>query len=164
MSGDNPFEVSTSAIGDRSPRERDVMSAEVTTRTIEMLSQTRPWVQLIGVLLWIVTVILGIVSIVTIVLGFMARDANAVLVGMGIGYLIGTLIYWALAKSLTSYASRINALKASESVGDLEDALEAQKAFWRLAGIITVVTLLIYVVIFVVAISGAAFLGNAMRR
>jgi hypothetical protein len=164
MSGDNPFEVSTSAIGDRSPRERDVMSAEVTTRTIEMLSQTRPWVQLIGVLMWIATVILAICSIVMIVLSFMGPNPNPVVGGMGVIYLLVILVYWAFAKSLTSYASRINALKASESVADLEDALEAQKGFWRLAGIITVVFLLLYVVILVFAFSGAMFLGNAFRR
>jgi hypothetical protein len=164
MSGDNPFEVSTNAIGDRSPRERDVMTAEVTTRTIEMLSQTRPWVQLIGVLLWIGTVLLGIAGVVTIVLGVMAQNGNSVLIGTGVGYLIGTLIYRALAKALTTYASRINALKASESVSDLEDALEAQKAFWRLTGIITVAVLLLYVVILVVGAVAVVFLANGLRR
>ena len=161
MSGDNPFGVSKSAYGDRSESDRDTMVAEVTTRTIDMLNQTRPWVQLIGVLMWIGTVLLGVFGALSIFGALLTQNLAMILIA--VLYIIITLIYASLARSLTTYSGRISQLRVSEKVRDLEDALEAQKNFWRLAGIITLVTLLAYLVILVLVISGAAFLGNGFR-
>ena len=75
-----------------------------------------------------------------------------------------TLVYGALARSLTTYASRINTLNASEQVRDLEDALAAQKAFWRLAGIIMLVAIVVYVVSLGLMISGVLMIGTLPRH
>jgi amino acid transporter len=86
--------------------------------------------------------------------------------GLVIGLLYGfiTAVYWFMAKSLTGYAKRINALSASESVRDLEDALEAQKNFWKTVGIITLVTILIYIVAIVLMIAGVGIMQNMFQR
>ena len=159
MSNDNPFEVSLDSYGDRSGADRDASGAEVSNRSLEMLNQTRPWVQLIGVLLWIGTVLMAIAGLFGLFAAVIAGIGGAAMF-QGIFMLIFVLIYGTLAKSLTGYAKAINKLNASESVHDLEDALESQKTFWRLSGIITLVVLLIYLVMFLLMIAGIGFLDQ----
>ncbi|MBI1313216.1 hypothetical protein GC176_18140 [bacterium] len=161
MSGDNPFEVSADAYGDRSARDRDVITAEVSSRTIELLNQTRPWVSLMGVLLWIGTVLIAVGSIMALIGGLMAGQGGMIFIAAI--YIALGLAYGYLAKSLTGYAARINRLNASESVGDLEDAMECQKNFWRAVGIITLAGILLYIVIIAMVFAGFAFLGNFGR-
>lgn len=161
MSGDNPFEVSSDAYGDRSGYDRGVVTAEVSTRTIELLNQTRPWVSLMGVLLWIGTVLMGIGSVFVILGGLMAGQFGMFFIG-GL-YIVFTVVYGYLARSLTGYAGRINRLNASESVADLEDAIESQKNFWRTVGILTLVGIVLYIVFIAMMLAGFAFLGNLGR-
>ena len=162
MSGDNPFEVSSDAYGDRSGFDRGTVTAEVSTRTIELLNQTRPWVSLMGVLLWIGTVLMAIGSAFAVIAGLAAGQVGMVFIG-GL-YVVFTVVYGYLARSLTGYASRINRLNASERVEDLEDAIESQKNFWRTVGILTLVGIILYIGIIVMAFAGVAFLGNLGGR
>ena len=161
MSDENPFEVSADAYGDRSGFDRGTVTAEVSTRTIELLNQTRPWVSLIGVLAYIGTAL--------IVLGVLASAGMAVATGapamlmIAALYLIIGLIYGYIAKSLTGYAKRISRLNVSERVEDLEDALAAQKNFWKVIGIITLVVIIIYVGALLLMLAGVTFLGNLGR-
>jgi len=138
--------------------DRDASFAEVSRRTVEMLSQTRPWVRLIGVLLWIGVVFLVLGALFMVIAGVAAQGA-VIAVGLGLVYGVTAIIYGYFAKLLTAYAACISSLEASETVDDLEAALEVQKNFWRLAGIITVAFLLIYLFIIVFAILGAALMG-----
>ena len=163
MSNDNPFEVSSDSYGDRSGVDRDASTAEVSSRTIELLNQTRPWVQLIGVLMWIGVVFATIATIGLIGVALFAGGFGPGLF-MGVLYGFVTFVYWFMAKSLTGYAKRINNLNASESVRDLEDALEAQKNFWKTVGIITLVTILIYIVAIVLMIAGVGLMQNMFQR
>lgn len=161
MSSDNPFEVSSDSYNDRSGVDRDASSAEVSGRTIDMLKQTGPWVRLIGLLMWIGVVFMAIATIFIIGASVLAGAGPEGMIGglvMGVFYGFLTFVYWLMAKSLTGYSKRINALTASESVIDLEDAMEAQKTFWKTAGIVTAVTLIIYIVILVVMAAGFALL------
>jgi hypothetical protein len=163
MSNDNPFEVSSESYGDRSGVDRDTSSAEVSRRTIELLNQTRPWVQLIGVLTWIGVVIAALATIALVGLALAAGGIGPRLL-MGVLYGFITFIYWFIAKSLTGYASRINRLSASESVRDLEDALESQKNFWKTVGILTLVMILIYIVMIVLFFLGIGFMQNLFQQ
>lgn len=152
---DNPFEVTSDSYGDRSGTDRDASAAEVSRRTIDLLVQTKPWVRLIGVLMWI-GVVLAAIATAFLIAGAVFAGAEPGLLFMGLAYAFGTFVYWLMAKSLTGYAKKIDNLTRSESVADLEDAMEAQKVFWKTAGIITVVTLIIYIVILIAVAAGVA--------
>jgi len=161
VSDDNPFEVSSDAYGDRSGYDRGTVTAEVSTRTIELLNQTRPWVSLIGVLAWIATALLVLGVLAGVGMALAAGQPGMMLIS--VMYVIIALIYGYIAKSLTGYAKRISQLNISESVEDLEDALEAQKNFWKVAGIITLVVIIIYIGALLMMLAGVAFLGNFGR-
>ena len=163
MSGDNPFEVSPDGYGDRSGRDRGVVTAEVSTRTIELLNQTRPWVSLIGVVFWLITALYVIFALFAFVGVALAGQAAGAALVVAVVYGIVGLIYGYLAKSLTGYASRINRLNGSERVEDLEDAMEAQKNFWRLSGILLLVSIVLALVVIGLMFAGVAFLGNLGR-
>jgi amino acid transporter len=120
-------------------------------------------VQLIGVLMWIGVVIAAVVTVGLVGIALFAGGFGPGLF-MGILYGFFTFVYWFMAKSLTGYAKRINNLSASESVRDLEDALEAQKNFWKTVGIITLVTILIYIVLIVLMFAGVAFMQNIFQQ
>jgi hypothetical protein len=160
MSGDNPFEVSSESYGDRSPRDRDASVAEVSVRTLDMLNQTRPWVRFLSVLLWIGTVLVGVGSVIATIAALVSGGLEMLIIGPV--YLIMAIIYGFFAMYLTRYANRINALIASESVQDLEDALESQKSFWRLAGIIALLMIAFYILIIVLVVAGFAFIPSMM--
>lgn len=162
MSSDNPFEVSSQSYGDRSGADRDASAAEVSARTLEMLTQTRPWVRLMGVLLWIGVVLLALGTVATFFLALAAGGGGEMLI-IALVYIFMTVIYGMLARSLTTYASRITALGISERIRDLEDALEAQMNFWRLIGIITLVILIIYLVLILLMVAGVAVLPMFMN-
>jgi hypothetical protein len=112
---DNPFEVSAGSSGDRSGPDRGTVVAEVSARTVEILNQTRPWVLLMGILMWIGTVIAALATVFMVIMGLSTQQT--MLVVMSVVYVLVTLVYGVMASSLTTYASKINRLNSSESVG-----------------------------------------------
>ncbi len=162
MSGDNPFEVSPDGYGDRSGYDRGVVTAEVSTRTIELLNQTRPWVQLIGILLWIGTVIIAFVAVFGVIGAIMAGHAGGFFIAAI--QVVVLFVYGLLARSLTTYASHINRLNVSERIEDLEEAVASQKTFWKTVGIITVIYLIMIIVIVGLSLAGATFFMRWLER
>jgi hypothetical protein len=81
-------------------------------------------------------------------------------VGIMLVYLVMAGFQLPAALFLNRYASRIGTLVDSGSPEDLQQALAAQKSFWRYVGILTLVFICLYVVVIVVAIFAAtAFRG-----
>lgn len=162
MSSDNPFEVSPDGYGDRSGHDRGVVTAEVSTQTIELLNQTRPWVLLIGILLWIATVIVGVFSVIAIIGAILDQRADTLIIG--VIYVIAVLIYALMARSLTRYAGSISRLNMSERIVDLEEAIAAQKTFWKIMGIITLINLIIVLLVVLLAFAGATFFMRLIQQ
>jgi hypothetical protein len=76
---------------------------------------------------------------------------------MSIFYLIPAFLYLAAAYYLFTYSQKIRAFLRGRSTRDLEVALVAQKSFWKLVGIVTAITLVLYllaIVVFVVGMAG----------
>jgi hypothetical protein len=68
------------------------------------------------------------------------------------------VLYFLPALLLFRYASRINDLWTNRSVRALEDALEAQKSFWKFVGILMLVVIVLYLLVIVFA-----FMAGAMH-
>ncbi len=133
----------------------------VTTRTVEMLAQTKPWVRFLSILGFI-SAGLMVVGGLFLVLGS-AVAGNAQLIVLGVVYPLMGLLYIVPSMHLYRYASRIGDLLYSRSSQNLEDALEAQKSFWRFMGILCAIVLALYAVIIVFFILGG-FLSGALSR
>jgi len=137
----------------------------VSPSIVELLRQTKPWVRLLAVL--------GFIGIGLMLLGSFAMLALGSTLGKGlpIGFGFGMMLAYMLMAGiqlpavlfLNRYASRIASLVNSNSPSDLEEALAAQKSFWRYIGILTLILLCLYaLIIVVVIIAGVAGFAGKM--
>ena len=62
---------------------------------------------------------------------------------------LAAVIYLLPSLRLLKYANAIARLELAPDSASLEGALEQQRAFWRLVGVITIVSLLLYGLLFV---------------
>jgi hypothetical protein len=131
-----------------------------TPRAMEMLRQTKPWVRFLAIMGFIITGFVVLAALVMLILGLggMASGGRGGGAAAGVGVLMALLyvlvaaLYFFPSMFLNRYASHINALLSNRREDTLEAALAAQKAFWRLVGIIVLVVVCIYVGIIVIAI------------
>lgn len=157
--GVNPYQSPASAADDRmgdSPRGTE-RADRVSWRAVDMLRQTRPWVRLISILLFLggaISLLMGALAGIAVLGGAMRGDHVAA-VGAVAVYLVIGIVYIAPAIYLFRYASRIVLLEQFASFSNLEKALSAQKSFWRFVGIASLAVIGLYIV----AIAGVALLA-----
>ena len=134
----------------------------VTPLMVEHLRATKPWVRLISVVMFISV---GLMWLGGVAMMFMSsamgmRDSGFVGPVVGIIYIILGGLYIFPAYFLHQYASSINHLVQGGGDSAMENALGSQKSFWRFVGILTLVIISLYALIFLFAIFGAM---SAMR-
>jgi hypothetical protein len=123
-----------------------------TARTFELLRQTRPWVRLISVLMFIGIAFMLLGACVMIGISSSRPGNVPFAVGFGLMYVLMSFIYIMPAIYLSRYASRISELQQYRREDKLEQAIEAQKSFWKFIGIIALVILLLYAAVALVAV------------
>jgi hypothetical protein len=123
---------------------------------LEMLRQTKPWVRLIAILIY-VSVGLYVLGGVGMLLAAVAGRTGE-MAGMALIYVVVAGLYLPPAVFLGRYASSIGALAASLRPDDLTAALAAQKSFWKYVGIAAVVVL-VFVVLILLLVFVAAAIG-----
>ena len=108
---------------------------------IRALSGTRPWVFLVGILGMIVTGLLGLGALANV---FSALGTALVWIGIlnSLGFLLVAAVCLATSLYLLSYGRRISNFLRSRDRADLAASLMVQKSFWKLAGILFLVFLL----------------------
>jgi len=117
---------------------------------IDALRGTKPWVLLIGNVLFISSAFMVLGAFGMMAAGTMGGTPNGpprgVFTGMGVGYVIGGIIYIVMGVYLVKYSSAIGRLVQSGSAGDMEDALVSQRKFWKFAGILTLLMIVFAVI------------------
>ncbi len=141
----------------------------ITTGIVDQLKRTRPWVLLISIVGFIFTALMAILTVGIFFGGGAAMmsgpgmppgmEAGGLIVGMGIMYLVMTILYFVISLFLLKYAAAIKRFVASGTSQDMEHALKHQASFWKLIGILTLVTLVLMVVMMVIGIGGALMGG-----
>jgi Family of unknown function (DUF5362) len=138
--------------------------ASLTPLARQYLDETRPWVRFISTVTFVMAgfmVLMGVGVVTLGVFGGLAAKNTGGLgaLGSAIGggvlalvYVVLAFVYIAPGVYLARYASAIKRLRANCNAGGLEDALKHQKSFWRFAGILTAVGLVVAVVGMVLAI------------
>jgi hypothetical protein len=134
----NPYQSPANAVDDLAHR-LDLTSA---SPIVSVLRETRPWVRLFSVLGFIGSALILAGAALALVLLLLSQGAlqaavSLVYVAMGILFIVPSI-------HLYRYADRIRFLEISGTPDALASALEAQKSFWRFAGIFTTVILVIY--------------------
>ncbi len=155
--GSNPYR-SPFAVGD-GPVVGDESGQVITHKVLSMLRQTQPWVRFLSVLGIIFSALMVLVgSFGFVAMTFTGPRTASVPFFLWLVYISMGVLYFLPALLLFRYASRINDLWTNRTVRQLEDALEAQKSFWKFVGILALVVIVLYLVGIVVA-----FVFGAMR-
>jgi hypothetical protein len=123
---------------------------------LEMLRQTRPWVRLIAILIY-VSVGLYVAGAVAMLLAAVGGGSGEA-AGIALAYVLAAGLYLPPAMFLGRYASSIGSLMGSHRPDDLTAALTAQKSFWKFCGIVAVVGL-VFMALFLVFLVVALAIG-----
>jgi type II secretory pathway pseudopilin PulG len=148
----------------RTPPPRDTITAGM----IDALAKTKPWVRFLSILGFVMVGLMLLFSLGVIGVGIftIAKSGaeGAMLIGLGVLYLAMAVLYVFPSRFLWRYAKAIEqALTAQSKAWPIEQALKQQKSFWKFAGIMTLVILLLYIpgVLLAIAIPN---LLTAMQR
>ena len=134
-------------------------SGNITDAMMESLRGTKPWTMLIAVVLFITAgfLLLGTFGVVIggMVMSTMGGEAAPnsmplVFLGIGIVYLMLTVIYFMLGLYLVKFSTAIGRLLTSGQPAEMASALEQQRKFWKVAGIMTIVGIVLMIVWFIV--------------
>ncbi|HET9299632.1 MAG TPA: hypothetical protein VFO11_06775 [Candidatus Polarisedimenticolaceae bacterium] len=168
MQADNPFAAPQSLVADPSGS-----AGAVSPGVVETLRRTKGWVRFMAVLGFIGAGLSLLMGLVFGVLGFAGSEAfarastpmpfppTAIFFGYALLLSLAAVIYLFPSLRLLRYASAITRLELARDSGALEGALEQQRAFWRLVGVISLASILLYGLL-IVGGMGAAMVA-AMR-
>lgn len=158
---------------------RDVSggSGLMTDSIVASLRKTRPWVLLLSILGFIGTAFMVIAAVPMLLGGGMmgmndmadmegmegvGMFGGGMMIGMGVFYLVLAVIYFMASLYLLRYAGSIKRAVAGMQVSDLETALGQQASFWKLMGILTLITIVAMIAMMVVGVGSAIFMSSGM--
>lgn len=148
---DNPYEspVSTNHSG----------GGEVSPAMIESFRRTKGWVKLCGIVTCVISALILVAALFVVIGGGDLTNqlgaGGAPLAVIGIVYIAMAALYFAIGLSMLKYSGAIGRLLQSGSLRDAEEAVERQRSFWKLIGMITLIIVVIYGAIFVFGILAA---------
>lgn len=130
--------------------------AGIAQGVLRQLAGTKPWVRFISVLMFIGAGLMLLGALFMLVAGGtilksskMGAAEMGMMVPIAIAYALFAFLYIFPALKLWKYASRIGDLLNSGAVLDLEAALNEQRSFWKFVGIMALILLILYFVIFI---------------
>ncbi len=144
MSDSNPFQASSTPLAhSESQPEVDAVLYEVA----HLLAQTKTWVRFLSVLGFIGTGCAVLFFAVSLVVGVGAPGPMELIIMAPFLLLfcvIPTVLLW-------NYANRIGSFLKGNSPASFSAAITAQKSFWKYQGILVLIILMIYGMIFLFA-------------
>jgi hypothetical protein len=141
MSQFNPY---ASPAAEAEPVGRAVVDEDAvnSSEVIEVLKQTRSWVQMIGVLGYLGAGTLGAFGLAAMAFGGWRRFSG--FSGWaGVLYVAIAVMYVFPCMALLRYGRSIGDLQNGQGVPALVDALRHQKSFWRYAGVLTILFMVV---------------------
>lgn len=159
----NPYATPQANVGDRTPGE-----GSITEEMINALRGTKGWVLLIGILMFLGAALTSLGAIVVMfgsaMIGASVKGGapSAMFIAMGAVYILMAVIYIFLGLYLVKYSSAIGRLISSGHAAELEAALQQQRKFWRLAGVLALIMIVCMVLGIIAAIAIPALMGVGM--
>ncbi len=141
----------------------------ISAEMIDALRGTKGWVLLIGILLFIAGAFTVIAALGIGFSGWMGARAlpngppAGIFLGMGVVYLIMAFIDILLGLYLVRYSSAIGRLLQNGDAGEMEAALHAQRKFWKLAGVLALIMIVVFILGIVAAIALPAYTAYNAR-
>jgi hypothetical protein len=136
-SQDHPTEHPTETLG-YEPPPFPVAPAPLSPSIARILKETQPWARAMG--------IFGFISVAFMILGGLAAGIVGIATGnlqsvmLMIIYPVLGILYIVPSMFLVRYANRIRDFVGQGHVSQLEAALDAQRAFWKFVGVLTIIS------------------------
>ena len=131
------------------------------------LGRTQPWVRFLAILGFVVAALMIVMGLLAGALGAVAGangpGGRAELVVLLFIYPLMGVLYIYPSLCLLRYANSIRTFLAAPAGSHLEAALDAQRAFWKFAGILAIISIVMTVLIFVLAIVVGVAAGLMQR-
>jgi Family of unknown function (DUF5362) len=125
------------------------------------LQRTQPWVRFLSIMGFIAA---GFMVLFGLVIGAAgAATGNYQTLGIMVMYPIMGVVYVFPSIFLLRYADRIKTFVASGQEQDLAGALDAQRSFWKFAGILTIISIVLSLVFVAIAVMVGVFFGMTGR-
>jgi hypothetical protein len=127
----------------------------VPSEAITQLQRTKPWVRFFGVIMWLGSILMLLGGAAFLVLALVGLGSQAsgmpkeMMIGMAGGYILMGFLYIYPTIKIWGYGTAIGNLVGSRSADDLVKALDLQRAFWKFIGIMMIILLTMYFVLFV---------------
>ena len=156
---DNAYTPPSSTVADR----YGSISGAVSPGILEQLRRTRPWVLLVAIVFLIFALLMILIGV-----GMMAGSATfmgtnpelqaaggaAMLKGMGIGYILMSLLFYLLPSVLLfRYAGAISKAVSTADATEAEIAISRQASFWKFVGIMVLIGVVLTVIGIIAAIA-----------
>ena len=149
---DNPFLPPSSNL---SSPETFGTAPGVSEKVLDGLRRTKGWVRFSGILM-VIMFVLQALNVLLVAAGMTAAvpgQSKAFGIGAGIGGLIfGVFLMLWPAMRLLAYSKAIGRLLETQSAGELEEAMNAQRGFWKHMGIIMLLYIVLIVVVLIFAV------------
>lgn len=148
--------------GAQPPSAQPYYAPAVAPGTVKIMERTRPWVLFMS--------ILGFVSVGFMILGGIGVAIAGVATQkpefaiVAIVYPLLGLVYLFPSLHLYRYSTRIRVLMANAQVQQLDSALDAQRAFWKFVGVMTVIGFAVGLLVFMFAIVAGVMAGVKSQR
>jgi hypothetical protein len=134
----------------------------------KFLNQTRPWVRFLSIMVYIGAIFTLLGGLMIILAGYAGAlfgagsEAFQQFPGggfaLGLVYLVLAVLYVPPGIFLSRYASAIKTLESTGTSMALENALKYQKSFWRYAGILTVIGLIVMAAVIAFSLAVGLFM------
>jgi hypothetical protein len=150
----DPYEPPTANL-DAPARSAD-NAGDVPASVIAILADTRPWLRLM-VGAFVAGLVLAAIMIGVVFIGSarFSGKSSAFALGMLIPGALVCLIYVPPVLYLSRFASGIRRLQDGGGLPALEQALSSQKSFWKYLGILFLVVVALYAIVFLARILGS---------
>ena len=125
------------------------------------LQRTQPWVRFLAIMGFIIAGFMVLTGLAVGAIG--AATGNYQTLGIMVLYPIMGIVYVFPSIFLLRYADRIKTFVASGQEQDLAGALDAQRSFWKFAGILTIVSIVMSLLFVAIALMIGVFVGMSGR-
>ena len=125
------------------------------------LQRTQPWVRFLAIMGFIIAGFMVLTGLAVGAIG--AATGNYQTLGIMVLYPIMGVVYVFPSIFLLRFADRIKTFVASGQEQDLAGALDAQRSFWKFAGVLTIVSIVMSLLFVAIALMIGVFVGMSGR-
>jgi hypothetical protein len=147
---EHPTEFRPEALGYDPPPFAPAPAATLSPSIARILQDTQPWARTMGIMGFIIVGFMILGGLAAGIVGIATGNLQSVM--LMVIYPVLGILYIVPSMYLVRYANRIRDFVAQGHVSQLESALDAQRAFWKFVGVLTIISIALSILAVMAAI------------